>query len=152
MSILGSLVILIVITITGTYFPLSCEYTFSFSFSYATAVGTFLPAESAHTSLSCSPSPSAITAISPPAEILPHLFLLVLYCQQPQILPVANLDFDKLVVVFAIKHPREWLFLAYSHCFFTLKVLNHASRTLPRLPYTNLKKSRTEKKLVTEHA
>ena len=26
------------------------------------------------------------------------------------------------------------------------KVLNHASRTLPRLPYTNLKKSRTEKK------
>ena len=27
----------------------------------------------------------------------------------------------------------------------TLKVLNHASRTLPRLPYTNLKKSRTEK-------
>ena len=26
-----------------------------------------------------------------------------------------------------------------------LKVLNHASRTLPRLPYTNLKKSRTEK-------
>ena len=35
---------------------------------------------------------------------------------------------------------------------FFLKVLNHASRTLPRLPYTNLKKSRTEKKLVTEHA
>ena len=33
-----------------------------------------------------------------------------------------------------------------------LKVLNHASRTLPRFPYTNLKKSRTEKKLVTEHA
>ena len=32
-----------------------------------------------------------------------------------------------------------------------LKVLNHASRTLPRFPYTNLKKSRTEKKLVTEH-
>ena len=32
-----------------------------------------------------------------------------------------------------------------------LKVLNHASRTLPYLPYTNLKKSRTEKKLVTEH-
>ena len=28
-----------------------------------------------------------------------------------------------------------------------LKVLNHASRTLPRFPYTNLKKSRTEKKL-----
>ena len=26
-----------------------------------------------------------------------------------------------------------------------LKVLKHASRTLPRLPYTNLKKSRTEK-------
>ena len=34
---------------------------------------------------------------------------------------------------------------------FRLNVLNHASRTLPRLPYTNLKKSRTEKKLVTEH-
>ena len=33
-----------------------------------------------------------------------------------------------------------------------LKVLNQASRTLPRFPYTNLKKSRTEKKLVTEHA
>ena len=31
-------------------------------------------------------------------------------------------------------------------------VLNQASRTLPRLPYTNLKKSHTEKKLVTEHA
>ena len=28
----------------------------------------------------------------------------------------------------------------------SLKVLNHASHTLPRLPYTNLKKSRTEKK------
>ena len=27
-----------------------------------------------------------------------------------------------------------------------LKVLNHASRTLPRFPYTNLKKSHTEKK------
>ena len=27
-----------------------------------------------------------------------------------------------------------------------LKVLNHASRTLPRLPYTNLKKRRTEEK------
>ena len=26
-----------------------------------------------------------------------------------------------------------------------LKVLNHTSRTLPRFPYTNLKKSRTEK-------
>ena len=38
------------------------------------------------------------------------------------------------------------------HCYFILKVLNHASRTLPRLPYTNLKKSRIEKKLVPEHA
>ena len=28
----------------------------------------------------------------------------------------------------------------------SLNVLNHASRTLPRLPYTNLKKSRTDKK------
>ena len=27
----------------------------------------------------------------------------------------------------------------------SLKVLNHASRTLPCLPYTNLKKSRTKK-------
>ena len=26
-----------------------------------------------------------------------------------------------------------------------LKLLNHVSRTLPRFPYTNLKKSRTEK-------
>ena len=34
----------------------------------------------------------------------------------------------------------------------TVKVLNHASRTPPRFPYTNLKKSRTEKKLLTEHA
>ena len=35
---------------------------------------------------------------------------------------------------------------------YILKVLNHTSRTLPRFPYTNLKKSRPEKKLVTEHA
>ena len=35
---------------------------------------------------------------------------------------------------------------------YILAVINHASRTLPHLPYTNLKKSRTEKKLVTEHA
>ena len=46
-------------------------------------------------------------------------------------------------------------FLGDPHPFYTaharLKVLNHASRTLPRFPYTNLKKSRTEKKLVTEH-
>ena len=30
----------------------------------------------------------------------------------------------------------------------SLKVLNQASHTLPRFPYTNLKKSRSEKKLV----
>ena len=35
---------------------------------------------------------------------------------------------------------------------YILKVLNHTSRTLPRFSYTNLKKSRPEKKLVTEHA
>ena len=34
----------------------------------------------------------------------------------------------------------------YNISYRVLKVLNHACRTLPRLPYTNLKKSRTEKK------
>ena len=28
--------------------------------------------------------------------------------QQPQVLPIANLDFDKLAVVFVHKHPKEW--------------------------------------------
>ena len=34
----------------------------------------------------------------------------------------------------------------YNISYMVLKVLNHAFRTLSRLPYTNLKKSRTEKK------
>ena len=34
----------------------------------------------------------------------------------------------------------------------TFKVLNQSFRTLTRLPYTHLKKNRTEKKLVTEYA
>ena len=47
------------------------------------------------------------------------LFLLVLYFQLPQVLPITNLNFDKLVVVFAHTHPKEWPFLVYSkfHCF-----------------------------------
>ena len=49
-------------------------------------------------------------------------------------------------------HFRGLLTCQEQNQFKTLKVLNHASRTLPRLPYTNLKESRTEKKLVTEHA
>ena len=36
--------------------------------------------------------------------------------------------------------------LSYSLNVDNLKVLNHASRTLPRLLYTNLKKGHTEKK------
>ena len=42
--------------------------------------------------------------------------------------------------------------VGYNISYRVLKVLNHAFRTLSHLPYTNLQKSRTEKKLVTEHA
>ena len=40
----------------------------------------------------------------------------------------------------------------YNISYRVLKVLNHAFRTLSRLPYTNLQKSCTDKKKVTEHA
>ena len=80
---------------------------------------TSLPAERAILLFSCSPSPSAITGISLQHRVSLRLFLLVLYCQQTQVLPIANLDFDKLVIVFSHKHPKEWPFLVYSkfHCF-----------------------------------
>ena len=64
--------------------------------------------------------------------------LLVLYCQQPQVLHIANLDIDKLVVVFANKHPREWLFLAYSPNNFILLSLFFFFSPLTRYFFVHL--------------
>ena len=52
-----------------------------------------------------------------------------------------------LFVCWYLSLPLPCLYISMHIFFFinTLKVLNHASRTLSCLPYTNLKKSRTEK-------